>query len=133
MGLGGLFNTAGLVSIGTPQEIDTAQFGFTQRITARYGTHDRIAITPASRFTFGEEWVDDRCTVWAEGLVRQDIAYGENLSVSRRYESELGANFFRMVDVVTNEGWFPTVHQRLYHLTPVFRWSTRERGVGSGN
>lgn len=120
VGLGGLFNTAGLVSIGTPEEIDTTQFGFTQRMTARYGTHDRIALTPASRFTFGEEWVNDRCLVWAEGLVRQDIAYGENLSVSRRYESELGANFFRMVDVVTNEGWFPTVHQRLYHFNAGF-------------
>jgi hypothetical protein len=120
VGLGGLFNTAGLVSIGTPEEIDTSQFGFTQRVTARYGTHDRIAVTPASRFTFGEEWVDDRCIVWAEGLVRQDIAYGENLSVTRRYESELGANSFRMIDVVTNEGWFPTVHQRLYHFNAGF-------------
>jgi hypothetical protein len=120
VGLGGLFNTAGLVSVGTPQEIDTSEFGFTQRTTARYGTHDRIALTPASRFTFGEEWAGDRCVVWAEGLVRQDIAYGENLSVERRYESELGANSFRMVDIVTNEGWFPTYHQRLYHFNAGF-------------
>lgn len=120
VGLGGLFNTAGLVSIGTPEEIDTSQFGFTQRMTAQYGTHDRIALTPASRFTFGEEWVGDRCVVWAEGLVRQDIAYGENLSVRRRYECELGSNSFRMVDVVTNEGWFPTYHQRLYHFNVGF-------------
>jgi len=120
VGLGGLFNTAGLVSIGTPEEVDTSQFGFTQRMTAQYGTHGRIALTPASRFTFGEEWDGDRCLVWAEGLVRQDIAYGENLSVRRRYESELGADFFRMIDVVTNEGWFPTYHQRLYHFNVGF-------------
>lgn len=120
VGLGGLFNTAGLVSIGTPQDIDTADFGFTQRMTARYGTHDRIAVTPASRFTFGEDWEGDRCVLWAEGLVRQDIAYGENLSVRRRYQSELGSNSFRMVDVVTNDGWFPTYHQRLYHFNAGF-------------
>ena len=120
VGLGGLFNTAGLVSIGTPEEVDTTNFGFTQRMTAQYGTHDRIALTPASRFTFGEEWSGDRCVVWAEGLVRQDIAYGENLSVLRRYESELGASSFRMVDVVTNEGWYPTYHQRLYHFNAGF-------------
>lgn len=120
VGLGGLFNTAGLVSIGTPQEIDTSEFGFTQRMVAPYGTHDRIALTPASRFTFGEEWDGDRCLVWAEGLVRQDIAYGEDLSVRRRYETELGSNAFRMVDVVTNEGWFPTYHQRLYHFNAGF-------------
>lgn len=120
VGLGGLFNTAGLVSIGTPQQIDTSGFGFTQRMTAPYGTHDRIALTPASRFTFGEDWVGERCVLWAEGLVRQDIAYGENLSVRRRYESELGSNSFRLVDVVTNEGWFPTYHQRLYHFNAGF-------------
>jgi hypothetical protein len=120
VGLGGLFNTAGLVSIGTPEEVDTARFGFTQRMTAHYGTHDRIAVTPASHFTFGDEWVGDRCLLWAEGIVRQDIAYGENLSVRRRLESELGGNAFRMVDVVTNEGWFPTYHQRLYHFNAGF-------------
>jgi hypothetical protein len=120
VGLGGLFNTAGLVSIGTPEEIDTSQFGFTERMTANYGTHDRIAITPASHFSFGEDWIGDRCLLWADGLVRQDIAYGEHLSVRRRYETELGSTSFRMVDTVTNEGWFPTYHQRLYHFNAGF-------------
>ena len=120
VGLGGLFNTAGLVSIGPPQEVDASGYGFNQRMTARYGTHDRVAVTPASRFTFAEEWHGDRCVVWAEGLVRQDIAYGENLSVRRRYESELGSSCFRMTDIVTNEGWFPTYHQRLYHFNAGF-------------
>jgi hypothetical protein len=116
VGLGGLFNTAGLVSMGTPQTLDTAQYGFTQRLTQRYGTHDRIAITPASRFTHGERWEGGRCVLWAEGLVRQAIAYGEHLSLGRRYETELGASSFRITDVVTNEGWFPTPHQLLYHF-----------------
>jgi|RhiMethySRZTD1v2_1073278.scaffolds.fasta_scaffold167057_2 uncharacterized protein DUF4432 len=116
VGLGGLFNTAGLVSIGTPEDIDTSAYGFTQRLSARYGTHDRIALTPASRFTFGEQWEDDRYVLWAEGLVRQDIAYGENLSLRRRYEAELGGDSVRIIDVVTNEGWFETPHQQLYHF-----------------
>src|SRR5438105_3314232 len=79
VGLGGLFNTAGLVSIGVPQTISTEQYGFTQRLTERYGTHGRIAVTPASRFAHGERWDGDRCTLWIEGLVREEIAYGENL------------------------------------------------------
>jgi uncharacterized protein DUF4432 len=116
VGLGGLFNTAGLVSIGVPQEIDTAQYGFTQRLTAQYGTHDRIAVTPASRFSYGEHWDGDRCLLWAEGTVRQDIAYGENLRLTRRYEAELGGSSFRIADVVRNEGWFSTPHQLLYHF-----------------
>jgi hypothetical protein len=116
VGLGGLFNTAGLVSIGVPQDVDTSSFGFTQRMTARYGTHDRIAVTPASRFSYGERWDGDRCFLEAEGVVRQDIAYGENLSLTRRYRTELGSSSFSIVDVVSNDGWFETPHQILYHF-----------------
>ena len=101
---------------GCPQEVDTSSFGFTQRLTARYGTHDRIAVTPASRFDYGERWDEDRCFVYAEGLVRQEIAYGENLSLSRRYETELGSSSFTIVDTVRNDGWFTTPHQLLYHF-----------------
>ena len=48
--------------------------------------------------------------------MRQEIAYGENLSLTRRYETELGASSFRIRDVVMNEGWFETPHQLLYHF-----------------
>ncbi|TML83537.1 MAG: DUF4432 family protein [Actinobacteria bacterium] len=116
VGLGGLFNTAGLVTIGVPQTISTEQYGFTQRLTERYGTHGRVAVTPASRYTYGERWDGDTCRLWVEGLVREEISYGENLSLARRYETELGSTAFRMVDVVTNDGWFPTPHQLLYHV-----------------
>jgi hypothetical protein len=116
VGLGGLFNTAGLVSMGTPQTVPTESFGFTQRLSARYGTHDRIAVTPASTFAHGHAWDGDRCLLWAEGSVRQEIAYGEHLVLERRYETELGASRFRIRDRVTNEGWFETPHQLLYHF-----------------
>jgi len=116
VGLGGLFNTAGLVSIGVPQEVDTSSFGFTQRPTARYGTHDRVAVTPASRFGYDERWDGDRCVLTVTGVVRQDIAYGENLSLERRYETELGSSSVRLVDTVTNDGFFETPHQLLYHF-----------------
>jgi hypothetical protein len=116
VGLGGLFNTAGLVSMGTPQTVSTAQYGFTQRLTARYGTHDRIAITPAERFNYGERWEGDRLVLWAEGTVRQDIAYGENLTLARSYEVEAGTSTVWIRDEITNEGFFHTPHQILYHF-----------------
>ena len=116
VGLGGLVNTAGLVTIGLPQTIATDQYGFTQRLTERYGTHGRVAVTPATRFTHGERWDGDRCVLWIEGLIREEIAYGENLSLRRRFETELGSRAFRIVDVVTNDGWFETPHQVLYHF-----------------
>jgi hypothetical protein len=116
VGLGGLFNTAGLVSMGPPQTVPTEAFGFTQRLSARYGTHDRIAVTPASSFAHGQSWQDDRYLLWAEGTVRQEIAYGEHLVLERRVETELGADLLRIHDRVTNEGWFETPHQLLYHF-----------------
>lgn len=116
VGLGGLFNTAGLVSMGTPQTVPTEAFGFTQRLQARYGTHDRIALTPASTFAHGQAWDGDRCQLWAQGTVRQEIAYGEHLVLERRYETEIGSSAVRIHDRVTNEGWFETPHQLLYHF-----------------
>jgi hypothetical protein len=116
VGLGGLFNTAGLVTIGVPQTVPTDQYGFTQRMSERYGTHGRVAVTPAAWFRHGEDWHGEECTLWVEGLVREEIAYGENLSLHRRYEIDLGARSFRLVDTVTNDGWFETPHQLLYHI-----------------
>jgi hypothetical protein len=128
VGLGGLFNTAGLVSMGTPQTVPTQQYGFTQRLSARYGTHDRIAITPAEHVNHGERWDGDRLVLWAEGTVRQDIAYGENLVLTRRYEVDAGTSKVTIRDEVTNEGFFSTPHQILYHFNlgfPFLRWPGR--------
>ena len=114
--LGGLCNTAGLVSIGGPQTVDVSSFKFHARAEDRFGTHDRIAIVPASHFNFGERWDGERCVLWAEGAVRQEIVYGENLLLTRRYEAELGGSSFTLRDVVRNDGYYPTPHQLLYHF-----------------
>jgi hypothetical protein len=113
---GGLCNTAGLVTIGDPQTVDVSHFNFHSRATDRYGTHDRIGIVPASHFNFGQRWEGERCVLWAEGTVRQEIVYGENLLLTRRYETELGTSSFRLHDVVRNDGFYPTPHQLLYHF-----------------
>lgn len=114
--LGGLFNTCGLVHIGNQKEIDTSHYGYGTRMTETYGIHDRISMTPAERFTFGERWEGDRCFLWAEGVVRQELAYGENFLLTRRYESEIGSNSFTLSDVVRNDGYYPSPHQILYHF-----------------
>jgi len=120
VGLGGLFNTGGLVTIGNPQTVPTDQYRFTQRPSDEYGIHDRLAVTPASRMSYGEDWQDDRCVLWAGAEIREQIAYGENLTLTRRYTSELGASSFQLHDVVTNEGFFPSPHQMLYHFNVGF-------------
>jgi hypothetical protein len=114
--LGGLCNTAGMVTIGNPQTVDVSHFKFHSRAEDRYGVHDRVAIIPASQFNFGERWDGDRCVLWAEGTVRQEITYGENLLLTRRYEAELGGTSFALRDVVRNDGFYPAPHQFLYHF-----------------
>ncbi len=113
---------------GPRRRCSTQQYGFTQRLSARYGTHDRIAVTPAEHVNYGERWDGDRLVLWAEGTVRQDIAYGENLTLTRRYEIEAGTSMVTIRDEVTNEGFFPTPHQILYHFNlgfPFLRWPGR--------
>ena len=73
-------------------------------------------MVPASHFNFGEDWEGERCFLWAEGTVRQEIVYGENLLLTRRYEAELGGRSFTLRDVVRNDGFYPTPHQLLYHF-----------------
>jgi hypothetical protein len=114
--LGGLFNTCGLVHIGNQKTIPTDHYGYGTRMTETYGIHDRISMTPADRVSFGERWDGERCILWAEGTVRQELAYGENLLLSRRYETDLGSKSFTIRDVVRNDGYYPSPHQILYHF-----------------
>ena len=128
VGLGGLFNTAGLVSMGTPQTVSTAQYGFTQRLAARYGTHDRIAVTPAARSTTGSAGT---ATVSCCGRRARSARTSPTASTSRcraRYETEAGTSTVTIRDEVCNEGLFPTPHQLLYHFNlgfPFLRWPGR--------
>jgi hypothetical protein len=114
--LGGLFNTCGLVHIGNNAELPTGQYGYGTRMTETYGIHDRISMTPADRFNYGEDWDGERCRLWVAGTVRQELAYGENLLLERRYDTELGGSHFTISDVVRNDGYYPSPHQILYHF-----------------
>ena len=96
------------MTIGSPQTVDVSHFKFHARATDRFGTHDRIGIVPASSFNFGERWEGERCFLWCEGVMRQEIVYGENLSLTRRYEAELGTSTFTLHDIVRNDGYYPT-------------------------
>jgi hypothetical protein len=66
-----------------------------------------------------------------EGVVRQDIAYGESLSLTRRYESRSGSDSVRLVDTVTNDGWFETRTSSSTTSTSATRSSTRARAARS--
>lgn len=117
-GLGGLCNTAGLLAIGDRQTVPLDMNWV--RSDDFYGIHGHVAVSPASRFNCGETWDGDQCVLWAEGVVREEVAYGENLSITRRYEADLGGNAFRLRDIVRNDGFYSTPHQLLYHFNVGF-------------
>ena len=114
--LGGLCNTAGLVTMGTPQTVDVSHFKFHARTTDRLRHARSRRDPPGEPLQLRRGWQGDRCFLWAEGTVRQEIIYGENLLLTRRYEAELGGRSFSLRDVVRNDGFYPAPHQLLYHF-----------------
>ena len=77
--MSGLLATAGLDHTLGPAEVDASEYNLQSPRTIYHGLHGRIANTPAKLQGCGELWNGDRCTLWAEGLVRQAALFGENL------------------------------------------------------
>ncbi len=48
--------------------------------------------------------------------MREAIVFGENLQLTRRIETQLGATWLRIHDVVKNMGYKRTPHMILYHI-----------------
>jgi hypothetical protein len=114
--MGGLINTCGLLHIGDPETADVRHYQFPGRQETTYGVHDRIAMTPARLIHCGERWEGDTCFLEASGEIRQAQAFGENLRLTRRYQTSLGASHFLMRDEVENLGYQPVTHRLLYHI-----------------
>jgi hypothetical protein len=113
----GLIVTAGLDHTLFTADVDAAHYRYPFRPRVWNGLHGRVANIPARLTGYGEEWRSpDRCTLWAEGEVRQAAVFGEHLRLRRRVEADLGDNAVRLVDTVTNAGFDPTPHMYLYHI-----------------
>jgi galactose mutarotase-like enzyme len=102
---GGLFTTCGLDQFGSPSEDAGEQFGI----------HGRVSNLPAEQVGYREGWDGDEYTLEITGQVRQTRLFGENLVLSRRIQTRLGANRLLVEDTVTNEGFEPQPHMILYH------------------
>ena len=112
----GLLATCGLDHVGFVAEASAARYNYPARKTVTYPIHGRISMIPARLVGYGETWVDDRCTLWAEGVVQQAALFGENLHLIRRVEADLGGDAIRIKDRVVNQGFYPTPHMLCYHL-----------------
>lgn len=102
---GGLVTTCGLTHFGPPE----------QDGNDRLGLHGRISHTPAENVRVTEQWRDDDYVLEIEGQARQSVLFGENLLLTRKISTRLGASSLVIEDTVCNDGYRPTPHVILYH------------------
>ncbi len=112
----GFLVTCGLDHIGGPEEVPADNYNYPNIATNTHGLHGRISTIPAKLSGYGERWDGDRCILWAEGQVRQATTFGEQLTLFRRIEVDLGGTEIRLSDRVQNTGFLPTPHMLFYHV-----------------
>ena len=112
----GFLVTCGLDHTLGPQTVPASTYNYPGIQTNSHALHGRIAAIPARLTGYGERWEGDRCILWAEGQVRQATTFGENLTLYRRIEVDLGTNDIRLSDRVMNTGFLPTPHMFFYHI-----------------
>ncbi len=102
----GFLTVCGLSQVGSPCQ-DGAE---------ELGQHGRAASLPASQVSWGGVWEGDDYTLWVEGILRDGVVFGPQLSFRRRVSLRLGEPRFWIEDVVTNEGFLPAPHMLLQHF-----------------
>jgi hypothetical protein len=102
---GGLVTTCGLTFFGHP-EVDQGE---------TLGLHGRIAHIPAQKVVVVEEWRGDDYVLEISGQVRQALLGEENILLTRKISTRLGANSLTIEDRVRNDGFHDMPHMLLYH------------------
>lgn len=102
---GGLVTTCGLTFFGQ-SEVENGEV---------LGLHGRISHVPAHNVSVHTEWQGDDYLLTIEGQARQVVLFGENLLLTRKISTKLGASSFHIEDTVRNEGFRTVPHMLLYH------------------
>lgn len=102
---GGLVTTCGLTHFGQPEQDGGEALGL----------HGRISHVAAEDVRVTREWQGSDYVLAVEGSVRQSVLFGENLLLTRRITTRLGATSLRIEDTVRNDGFRPAPHMLLYH------------------
>jgi hypothetical protein len=102
----GLLTTCGITNAGAPS-IDQGR---------PFGLHGRVSNTAAEDLSIDQEWVGDEYEIRVKGRMREVQFFAENLTLTRRIETRLGANGFRLRDVVDNRGFTAQPLMLLYHF-----------------
>ena len=108
---GGLVMTGGLDHTLAPAVDDAGRFAYPGRAEEVFPLHGRVTGEPATLRSYGT--ADD--LIWAEGEVRQAMLFGENLSLLRRIEVDVGGTAIRLTDRLRNLGAAESPAPILYH------------------
>ncbi len=103
---GGLLTTCGLANAGAPST-DQGQ---------AFGLHGRLANAAAENFSIDQEWEGEEYRIRLKGRMREVAAMGENLTLTRTVETELGRAGLSLRDVVENRGFRAEPLMLLYHF-----------------
>jgi hypothetical protein len=116
---GGMVITCGLTNVGAPC-VDQGE---------ELGRHGRISATPAESVYADGQWEGDEYHLIVRGRMREAAFWDENLAMTRRIHSRLGASWFRIEDEVENHGFSPRPLMFLYHINIGFPLLSKESTV----
>ena len=102
---GGLLTTCGLTHFGPPDQEGAETFGL----------HGRAAHLPAQNISTQAGWIGDQYRLEIIGQVQQAVIFGENLLLTRRISTYLGASSLLVEDHLKNVGFRPAPVMMLYH------------------
>lgn len=102
---GGLMTTCGLTFFGQPENDNGEELGL----------HGPFSHIPAQNIGVTTEWRGEDYVLELTGQVRQTYLRGENLLLTRRISTKLGADSFTITDTLVNDGFEPAPHMILYH------------------
>lgn len=102
----GLLTTCGIASSGAPS-VDQGK---------AFGLHGRVANAAAENLSIEQDWEGDEFVIRLKGTMREAESLVENLTLTRRIETRLGARGFQLHDVISNRGFEPQPLLMLYHV-----------------
>ena len=103
---GGLLTTCGMSHVLDPATEDGVD----------YGLHGRASTLIAENVVADGRWDGDEYELHVKGTTREAAFSAEQFELVRTISTQLGANWLRIEDVVTNIGHRPQTHMYLHHM-----------------
>ncbi len=101
----GLLTTCGITYSGAAQTDEGKALGL----------HGRVSNAGAENLSIHQGWIGDQYHLSVQGSVREAMAFGEKLCMTRTISTELGAKWFELHDRIENLGFEKQPLMMLYH------------------